>query len=96
MFGHGRQPEGKQTKDGLLLVSDTSVLGVISGTDDDETLLKLEKLYQESKIRPTHLGEGNELVVVGHEDGDLLSESGEQSINVAVNLGDLDVGVAVL
>lgn len=44
----------------------------------------------------THLGKSDELVVVGHEDGNLLAQAGEQTVDIAVNLGDLDVGVAVL
>lgn len=33
---------------------------------------------------------------MGHEDGNLLAQAGEQTVDIAVNLGDLDVGVAVL
>lgn len=33
---------GQRTEDGLLLVGDTGILGVIGGTDNDETLLELE------------------------------------------------------
>lgn len=33
---------GQRTEDGLLLVGDTSVLGVIGGTNNDETLLELK------------------------------------------------------
>lgn len=33
---------------------------------------------------------------MGHEDGNLLAQASEQAVDVAVNLGDLDVGVAIL
>lgn len=40
--------------------------------------------------------QANQLVKVGHEHRDSIAQSGEQSVDVAVDLGNLDVGVAVL
>lgn len=40
--------------------------------------------------------QANQLVKVGHEHRDSIAQSGEQSVDMAVNLGNLDVGVAVL
>ena len=48
------------------------------------------------RTHSTHLGQINQLVVVGHEHGDFFSQTSEETINIAVDLGDLDVGVTVL
>jgi len=42
-----------------------------------------------------YLGQANELVEVGHESSHAVTQTSEQTVDVAVHLGDVDVGVAI-
>lgn len=43
----------------------------------------------------THLGQANQLVKMGHEDRNSIPQAGKQPVDMAVDLGDGDVGVAI-
>jgi calcineurin-like phosphoesterase family protein len=48
------------------------------------------------RTHSTHLRQANQLVVVGHEHGNFISQPSEETVDIAVDLGDVDVGMAVL